>query len=70
MQKDYFESLCREILADDQSIRFAGIANHLGSLIATQYRQGLIPLMTKEETSQYSYKQFFVLLYVKTLNQR
>jgi hypothetical protein len=54
MQKDYFESFCREILADNQSIRFVGIANHLGSLIATEYRETLVPLMTKEETSQYS----------------
>jgi hypothetical protein len=54
MQKDYWESFCREILANNQSIRFAGIANHLGSLIATVYRRGLVPLMTKEETSQYS----------------
>ncbi len=54
MQKDYLESFCREILANNQSIRFAGIANHLGSLIATAYRGGLVPLMTKEETLQYS----------------
>ena len=54
MQKDYLESFCREILANNQSIRFAGIANHLGSLIATVYRRDLVPLMTKEETSQYS----------------
>ena len=54
MQKDYLESFCGEILANNQSIRFVGIANHLGSLIATVYRRGLVPLMTKEETSQYS----------------
>jgi hypothetical protein len=54
MQKQYFETFCREILTDNQSIRFAGIANHLGSLIVAEYRQGLVPLMTKEETSQYS----------------
>src|ERR687889_1398567 len=54
MPNDYLESYCREILACNPSIRFAGIANQLGSLIATQYRQGLVPLMTKEETSQYS----------------
>ena len=54
MQKEYFESFCRKILADNQSIRFVGIANHLGSLIATEYREGLVPLMTQEETSQYS----------------
>lgn len=54
MQKDYLERFCREILANNQSIRFAGIANHLGSLIATVYRRDLVPLMTKEETLQYS----------------
>ena len=54
MPNDYLESYCREILACNPSIRFAGIANQLGSLIATQYREGLVPLMTKEETSQYS----------------
>jgi hypothetical protein len=54
MQKDYFERFCRKILTDNQSIRFIGIANHLGSLIVTEYREGLVPLMTKEETSQYS----------------
>ena len=54
MQKDYLESFCREILANNQSIRFAGIANHRGSLIATVYRRDLVPLMTKEETLQYS----------------
>jgi hypothetical protein len=54
MPNDYLESYCKEILACNPSIRFAGIANQLGSLIATQYREGLVPLMTKEETSQYS----------------
>lgn len=45
---------CKQILQADGSIRFAGVANNLGSLIATEYRQGLIPLMTKEQTSQYA----------------
>jgi hypothetical protein len=31
-------SICREILQFDNSIRFAGIANNLGSLVATAYR--------------------------------
>jgi hypothetical protein len=38
----------------DESIRFAGIANKMGSLITTIYQEGIIPLMTKEETSQYA----------------
>lgn len=47
-------NFCKQILQADGSIRFAGVANNLGSLIATEYRQGLIPLMTKEQTSQYA----------------
>jgi hypothetical protein len=48
------ENICREILRTDTSIRFSGIANHLGSLIATAQRDNLVPLMTKDETSKYA----------------
>jgi hypothetical protein len=48
------QSLCRGILALDESIRFAAIANGLGTLIADDYRVNLNPLMTKEETAQYA----------------
>jgi hypothetical protein len=47
-------NLCKEILQLDNSIRFAGIANNLGSLVATAYRKELIPLMDKQETSHYA----------------
>lgn len=46
--------LCENILGGDSSIRFAGIANHLGVMLASSYRPGLVPLMTKEETTQYA----------------
>jgi hypothetical protein len=46
--------LCREIQLLDNSIRFVGIANSLGSLIGRAYRNGLIPLMDENETSHYS----------------
>ena len=46
--------LCKEILQLDTSIRFAGIANNLGSLVATACRAGLTPLMDKQETSRYA----------------
>ena len=62
--------LCKEILQLDTSIRFAGIANNLGSLVATAYRNGLTPLMNKQETSHCAYKLFFVLLRGKILNQK
>ncbi|MFL6381428.1 MAG: hypothetical protein ACJ72S_09080 [Nitrososphaeraceae archaeon] len=48
------DSLCKEILQLDNSIRFSGIANNLGSLVATAYRKELIPLMDKQETSHYA----------------
>ena len=46
--------LCKEILQLDTSIRFAGIANNLGSLVATAYRSGLTSLMDEQETSHYA----------------
>jgi hypothetical protein len=46
--------LCKEIQKLDNSIRFVGIANNLGSLIATAYRNGLTPLMNEQETSHYA----------------
>jgi len=45
---------CKEIQQLDNSIRFVGIANNLGSLIATSYRKGLTPLMDEQETSHYA----------------
>ena len=49
-----FDRLCKEILQLDNSIRFTGIANNLGSLVATAYRAGLTPLMDEQETSHYA----------------
>lgn len=48
------QSLCKAILALNESIRFVAFANSLGSLIANEYRNNLNPLMTKEETAQYA----------------
>ena len=45
---------CKEIRQLDNSIRFVGIANNLGTLIATSYRNGLTPLMNEQETSHYA----------------
>ncbi len=50
----FFESFCVEVLQKDHFIRFAGISNHLGHLVATAYRQDLVALMTPEETARYS----------------
>ena len=52
--EETLNGLRKEILQLDNSIRFTGIANNLGSLVATAYRNGLIPLMDKQETSHYA----------------
>ena len=49
-----YDEFCRNIITMDKSIRFAGIANNLGTLITSAYREGLIPLMDIEETSRYA----------------
>ena len=54
LDEENLNGLCREIQQLDNSIRFIGIANNLGSLVATAYRNGLIPLMDKQETSHYA----------------
>jgi hypothetical protein len=51
--KDNLNLLCDRILRIASKIRFVGIANHLGTLIASSYRHNLIPLLTREETSHY-----------------
>jgi hypothetical protein len=51
---DFLESFCRGVLEKDHFIRFAGVSNHLGHLIAMAYRKDLIPLMTPEETARYA----------------
>ena len=52
--EENLNSLCKEIQQLDNSIRFIGIANNLGSLVATAYRSGLTPLMDKQETLHYA----------------
>ncbi|HEX2014753.1 MAG TPA: hypothetical protein VLA68_05960 [Nitrososphaera sp.] len=53
-QDDFFESFCKGVLEKDHFIRFAGVSNHLGHLVATAYRKDLVALMTPEETARYS----------------
>ncbi|MDQ3902415.1 MAG: hypothetical protein M3247_01995, partial [Thermoproteota archaeon] len=54
LTEENLDSICKEILQLDNSIRFVGIANNLGSLIATAYRNVLTPMMNKQETSHYA----------------
>lgn len=43
------EKICNEILELDGSIRFAGIANKMGKLVAAQFTRGVEALLTREE---------------------
>jgi hypothetical protein len=54
LDEENLNGLCKEILQLDKSIRFIGMANNLGSLVATAYRNDLTPLMDKQETSHYA----------------
>ncbi len=49
-----FEEFCRNVLALDPKIRFAGIADGDGKLEATADRKGLTPLLNSEERAQYA----------------
>jgi hypothetical protein len=50
----FFQEFCDKVIAVDSSIRFIGIADGHGSLLATSERKGLKPLLNKEETEQYA----------------
>ena len=64
MQKGYcsasgmsnYQDLCDQVLRIEKPIRYVGVADHLGSLIATAYRPGLVPLSSREETEKYTIK--------------
>jgi hypothetical protein len=45
---------CKGIVAKDSSIRFAGVANQMGKLVEAVYREGLQPLMDRQETEHYT----------------
>ncbi|MDQ3947577.1 MAG: hypothetical protein M3218_00455 [Thermoproteota archaeon] len=45
----YAKEICNKVLQLDKSIRFAGIANNMGTLIAYKIREGLVPLLNEEE---------------------
>jgi hypothetical protein len=55
----YLVGYCEKIQVLDQAIRFAGIADYAGKLLASAYRPGLVPLMNKSETEQYALQTVF-----------
>lgn len=59
MALDYQE-ICRAILGLDKSIRYVGFADHLGSLLETVYREGLVPLSSKEDSAKYTERAIYL----------
>jgi hypothetical protein len=53
-QSNRLHKFCEGIIIKDSSIRFAGVANQMGKLIGAAYREGLHPLMNRQETEHYT----------------
>ncbi len=56
---EYLTKYCQDVQALDDGIRFVGIADYAGKLVASLYRRGLVPLMDKKETEQYALQTVF-----------
>ena len=52
--KSFFQEFCDKIVTLDPAIRFAGIADEDGHLVATADRKRLKPIMSSEERAQYA----------------
>lgn len=52
--KSFFQEFCDKIVTLDPTIRFAGIADEDGQLVATADRKGLKPILNPEERAQYA----------------
>jgi hypothetical protein len=52
--KSFFQEFCDKVIALDNSIRFAAIADEDGKMMATAERKGLKGILTPEERAQYA----------------
>lgn len=51
---ELYKSICDRIVKADGAIRFAGIVDEHGNVLASSERKGLKPLLDKEQTAQYA----------------
>jgi hypothetical protein len=58
-QSNRIKEFCKDLLTKDLSIRFAAVANQMGNLIESEYREGLNPLMNRQETEHYTMQTVF-----------
>ena len=49
--KQFFQDFCQAVIKIDPSIRFIGIADGHGRILATAERPGLEPLLNQQETA-------------------
>jgi hypothetical protein len=52
--KQFFHDFCQTIIKIDPSIRYFGIADGHGHILAAAERPGLVPLLNQQETEQYA----------------
>jgi hypothetical protein len=54
LDRKFFQEICDRVVSINPAIRFAGIADEDGELLAFSERKGLTPLLTPEERAQYA----------------
>lgn len=54
MDRKLFQEICNKVISINSTIRFAGIADEDGELLAFTERKELTPLLTPEERAQYA----------------
>jgi hypothetical protein len=54
LDRKFFQEICDIVISINPAIRFAGIADEDGELLAFSERKGLTPLLTPEERAQYA----------------
>jgi hypothetical protein len=62
--------LCKRIILLDKSIRFAGVADMKGTMVAEAYREGLVPLLTKQETDLSALQAIVKMATRRTLEEK
>lgn len=54
MDRKLFQEICNKVISINSTIRFTGIADEDGELLAFSERKELTPLLTPEERAQYA----------------
>ncbi len=64
------DDLCKKILSIDKGIRFAGVTDKSGQMVAYEYRKGLTPLLTRQESEQSAVQSIIRMSTRKTLENK